>query len=751
MDIPRKSTTGARPRFPGRSSSQTSNDCLRPQAIGIPGIQSTNDVPPPLPPPRYNDDLAHGDDLAWRWANKDPFESQRQLAPIKPGSSLFGSYLAKRCTSDMDLDDDDFARRNSSASTVRSPSHSSSYHGASVPTLARKPPSPTASNQRLVYLAFTPFRARTVSGGRPTTQIAGYSALAPGLEPHLCEFPALRMQTGGGLAAREPIARIGKVGVSTTMLTKIRLHGEMPLAQRDFDRSSQAYDQRLLSKIGKPNSPPRHQHSGSGDSISSGTKLSLQTKNSQLLSANDTPSSTFDPVSRWITSPASASTGVSPGFRSGWRDYMGPRSPSVESASTPLVLDPELFVQVRGNGAEGALGNEDLTSNSSRSHRGSYDHGVLAEESEMSHDTSGLRDLNLGGNSRSYFAGNNRHLKRRAGSPISSDMARDDKSPSRDSIPDLAHPRGAHTTTLRTPGAGARHYQTKYGSVSSTASSVSARHNSYASSIALSVAASSMTSASSSSPLDPSPHTAYITSAPTSATTLPTSILPTRSIDTNVQPSIRKILATHASMNEPRVPTRVGNHFICDCCPKKPKKFESEEQLRAHQMEKQFTCQYCNNRFKNKNEAERHQNSLHLRRHSWSCAAITNVQAAFHPTSSPPTAQAQSDTCGYCGEEFPNQPRPDWDSRIEHLTNVHKFGECNQAKKFYRADHFRQHLKHSHAGQSGKWTNILENVCLREEMPLNAAGGHSPTETDPRLPRDVGIDGVTIDEDQEET
>jgi hypothetical protein len=46
---------------------------------------------------------------------------------------------------------------------------------------------------------------------------------------------------------------------------------------------------------------------------------------------------------------------------------------------------------------------------------------------------------------------------------------------------------------------------------------------------------------------------------------------------------------------------------------------------------------------------------------------------------------------------------------------VHKFGECNQSKKFFRADHFRQHLKHSHAGTSGKWTNMLENACMKDE------------------------------------
>jgi hypothetical protein len=131
---------------------------------------------------------------------------------------------------------------------------------------------------------------------------------------------------------------------------------------------------------------------------------------------------------------------------------------------------------------------------------------------------------------------------------------------------------------------------------------------------------------------------------------------------------------------------------------------------RLHESEKQYMCSYCKNRFKNKNEAERHQNSLHLRKHSWSCAVLSGIEAAFHASSS-----TGADVCGYCGEEFPNPPQ--WDIRAEHLNNIHKFGECNQAKKFYRADHFRQHLKHSHQGESGKWTNMLENACMKDEPP----------------------------------
>lgn len=151
---------------------------------------------------------------------------------------------------------------------------------------------------------------------------------------------------------------------------------------------------------------------------------------------------------------------------------------------------------------------------------------------------------------------------------------------------------------------------------------------------------------------------------------------------------------------------------------------------RTHQMEKQYTCQYCNNRFKNKNEAERHQNSLHLRRQSWSCASMSSFQSVFHPSRSPTSpdhTQSPTDICGFCGEEFSNNPAPDWNRRVEHLTTVHKFGECNQAKRFYRADHFRQHLKHSHAGQSGKWTNLLEATCLRTEQEPS---GFSPTGSD---------------------
>ncbi|KAI0469258.1 hypothetical protein F4859DRAFT_505551 [Xylaria cf. heliscus] len=199
-------------------------------------------------------------------------------------------------------------------------------------------------------------------------------------------------------------------------------------------------------------------------------------------------------------------------------------------------------------------------------------------------------------------------------------------------------------------------------------------------------------------------------------------------------PHQRNMSGEHRQLASPRKVVEVpkatisklqGGFFMCECCPKKPKKFETAEELSAHEAEKQYECSFCGNRFKNKNEAERHQNSLHVRRHSWSCSALlmSSFDRAFHESTNRP---GEADTCGYCGEEFGRSggngrtrvtTDRDWDLRLKHLQEVHKFRECNSSKKFYRADHFRQHLKHSHAGTSGKWTNMLENACMLDEEP----------------------------------
>lgn len=239
------------------------------------------------------------------------------------------------------------------------------------------------------------------------------------------------------------------------------------------------------------------------------------------------------------------------------------------------------------------------------------------------------------------------------------------------------------------------------------------------------------------SPVGPSPGGISPTSCASPYTT-PASLNPSPRNSISGRGSIHSRTVSGAStrkITEVQKPggTKMQNFFMCECCPKKPKRFESAEELACHEAEKQYECSFCGNRFKNKNEAERHQNSLHVRRHSWSCSALSGYGRAFHDS---PHRPGESDTCGYCGDEFPRSghgpgtgalsggkaPKhatdQDWDERIAHLQEVHKFRECNSSKKFYRADHFRQHLKHSHQGTSGKWTNMLENACMLDEDPI---------------------------------
>ena len=307
-----------------------------------------------------------------------------------------------------------------------------------------------------------------------------------------------------------------------------------------------------------------------------------------------------------------------------------------------------------------------------------------------------------------------------------------------------------------------RYAQASQGSVSST-SSTGYKTGSFASSTGASLGASSMTSYSSPGGLSPggvSPTSELQQPLPTSQYPAQISMNPPDQCNpyahshqrtpSEILPQpiygSRKMSAPSATTRKRNNPNIPASPLMCNCCSKKPKKFDTLEELqyghsstfqyqannscRHHEAEKAYECQYCPNKFKNKNEMERHQNSLHLRRHSWSCASIAHkYEDVFHPSTTippnpnnssvqpaTPSAASATDICGYCGEEFSNEP-PDWDLRIAHLTNQHKFGECNQSKKFYRADHFRQHLKHSHAGTAGKWTNMLEQACMRDEPP----------------------------------
>ncbi|KAF2004932.1 hypothetical protein P154DRAFT_425566 [Amniculicola lignicola CBS 123094] len=465
---------------------------------------------------------------------------------------------------------------------------------------------------------------------------------------------------------------------------------ERQLGQKALENSSHAYDKQLLSKIGGPNTPTR---TAAPPLLAGSAQEPAATAHSAFTKLNGQ----LKPLS---------SGAISPG-------YSGFRSPVFDAAAADA--------HARRFGSISTPGPLD-DSIASLHHRGSYDHSIFSDP-EFGMDEGGMRELNI--NDRSP-AGSDEYqmgkagLKRRASSPPT-EAARDDR-PTGSGTNDLYHRRSAQMLVSR--NSPVSRFQASQGSLSS-ASSLSQRTASFASSYGFSTA-SSMTSYSgdqrlSPSALSPSADAELVPVSPYAASQ---SLNPSprgslsrphhqRGLSENEHPHLRKMSTDsvlHSRQNS--VSGRLTGSYICECCPKKPKKFESEEELRIHELEKQYTCQYCPNRFKNKNEAERHQNSLHLRRHSWSCAALAGVRAAFHPS---PAHSTAGDICGYCGEEFPNPAN--WDLRTEHLNHVHKFGECNQAKKFFRADHFRQHLKHSHAGTSGKWTNMLENACMKDEPP----------------------------------
>ena len=91
----------------------------RAPALAIPGARF-DPAPPPLPPPRYIDEIAAGSDPGWAWGN-DPkggnFGKAKESAmPMSNFPKSWGKNTVER-----PLDVPDFRRRESSTSTVRSP------------------------------------------------------------------------------------------------------------------------------------------------------------------------------------------------------------------------------------------------------------------------------------------------------------------------------------------------------------------------------------------------------------------------------------------------------------------------------------------------------------------------------------------------------------------------------------------------------------------------------------------------------
>lgn len=506
------------------------------------------------------------------------------------------------------------------------------------------------------------------------------------------------------------------------------LQGERDFSRKSVMSSLDSYDRHLLSKIGK-NSPPR-------SSSLLGRDLKAPAAAPSSLGTSYQPSSFYESSYNYAASPG----GLSPRSKAPWKDTSDYRSPSVESSAPSTGIEYDNYSTRRRTGTVTPQ-SEDTFSFFSRSGRPFQEQSVFPDVECEDENDQVRHNLSEHAHASADCMSKQHGMKRRASSP-----PREPIIDARHALhkatsnSDLAQRRSSGHIFSNHISPSSRHLPS-HSSLSSMSSASWRTSTSLSSSGGLSVA----TSASSYDRMSSgglSPKSESQPSPNGSVHGFPSSKMPYyNGNDTKPTLSTRKISVQSGIGGSRNGGSKIGGLYICDCCPKKPKKFETQEELRTHELEKQYTCQFCKNRFKNKNEAERHQNSLHLRRHSWSCAALSSYQSAFHPSSSPvaqTNAGPSHDTCGYCGEEFPNNPQPDWEQRFEHLTSMHKFGECNNVKKFFRADHFRQHLKHSHAGTPGKWTNILENACMKEEPPqseprleiINEKGSSSRSDTD---------------------
>ncbi|RSL80822.1 hypothetical protein CEP51_006317 [Fusarium floridanum] len=184
-------------------------------------------------------------------------------------------------------------------------------------------------------------------------------------------------------------------------------------------------------------------------------------------------------------------------------------------------------------------------------------------------------------------------------------------------------------------------------------------------------------------------------------------------------------------LNQPQR-TTAPVRFRCQCCTKRPQIFKTAQELAAHETKKLYKCPFCTSRFKNKNESLRHQNSMHIRSQSWSCATLLEYNQLFYNSWERP---GQADICTYCGTEFPRsggETSPgawaerqvtdeDWAERIKHVHEAHKFHECDLAKRFYRADHQKQHLRYSHFCKDGIWLDSLVRMCMAGEAATSSS------------------------------
>jgi hypothetical protein len=299
---------------------------------------------------------------------------------------------------------------------------------------------------------------------------------------------------------------------------------------------------------------------------------------------------------RYHSSPQSG--GISPSTKAGWRDYLDCRSPSAESSAPSSAVEfdhPAYLRDITRRRGVSTSQYEDSFSLPSRSNRGSYDQGAFSDaEGDYTPDDS-LQSryfINLREATPPYLDAS-KGTKRRASSPPRERIG-DDRHSLRvvTSNGDLSQRRTTghpFTNNLSVNGG----YAPSHGSTSA-ASSLSIRTSGSYSSASYSAGGSSMTST---SPYDrPSPgglspssdldsfHEKSILqpSSPGAFTSQPgMGAAPTSNTLEPPNPNHARKISLQTNLTVPKpAPPKIGGLYLCECCPKKPKKFDNPEDLR---------------------------------------------------------------------------------------------------------------------------------------------------------------------------
>lgn len=365
------------------------------------------------------------------------------------------------------------------------------------------------------------------------------------------------------------------------MFVPYRLQGEKHLEHDNFRTSCHRYDQSMLSKL----DPSRADNSRKALSPHPSLRP-LVTSAEQSPTSNNSPerdgirlkplslTDSISSPSRWVDSP---DTARSPIFssRHGSESFMDWRghSSSVSSLASSVEYHSHSRVGSIKRSESGALF-DDGYSVAGRSNRGSYD------DTEFQAEETSFRNLAIRERSPPPRVGvdwspqSKQSLKRRASSPPRG---------AGNQSGELQRRPSAHHLNQRTSAA--HRFHPNHSSVSSTSSLP--RNGSYASTSGISLAASSMTSISSydqPSPNRISPSSEMDQDSPyvTSASVGPS---PRGSLsrahhlsisEAKPMPSARKLSGDGPKMHGS---SKLQGMLICECCPKKPKKFDSHEEL----------------------------------------------------------------------------------------------------------------------------------------------------------------------------